>query len=317
MRLIKGYKDKMKEYTYKKVAVIMGGSSSEREISLISGAAVLESLIKSGFNAYKFDPSEKSLCALLDDDFDCAVIMLHGIGGEDGVIQGALEALKIPYTGSSVMASAIAMDKYRTKLIWQSCGVPTPNSQYINSKTFNEHSFVLALDLPVVVKPANGGSTVGLSKVYNIEDLQKAITVAFKYDSTIIIEEMIIGEEFTITVFDSKVYPLVKIEAPEGEYDYQNKYFTDITKYICPYDLGEAQNRLVENYALIAYEAIGASGICRLDFMIDKNQQIYFLELNTIPGMTSHSLVPMAFKSRGYSFDDLCLQMLADAKLHI
>jgi D-alanine-D-alanine ligase len=307
----------MKNYhKYNKVAVMMGGSSSERDISLISGQAVLESLIKSGVNAFKFDPSESSLYELQEDGFDCAVIMLHGTGGEDGVLQGALESLKIPYTGSGVMASAIAMDKYRTKLIWQSTGVPTPNSQYVDKRAFNEKYFELSLDLPVVVKPVNGGSTVGLSKVYNIEELQKAIALAFHYDNAVLIEELIIGEEFTITLFNSKVYPIVKIEAPDGEYDYQNKYFTDVTKYICPYDLGYAQNNLVEGYALTAYESIGASGVCRLDFMIDKNQKVYFLELNTIPGMTSHSLVPMAFKARGCNFDELCLLMLNDAKLY-
>ena len=302
---------------YKKVAVIMGGMSHEREISLISGNAVLESLLKSGVNACKFDPTETKLCDLPLLGFDCAVIMLHGRGGEDGTIQGALEFMGIPYTGSRTVASSIAMDKYRTKLIWQAGNIPTPCYQYITKGKFNAHQFNLQLDVPVVVKPVNEGSTVGLSKVYDVEELNKAITLAFEYDDEVLIEEMVIGDEFTITVCDSKHYPLVKIEAPEGEYNYQNKYFTDDTKYICPYDLGHELNHEIEELSVKAYELIGANGVARIDFMLDKNKKIYFLELNTIPGMTGHSLVPMAYRASGVNFDDLCLQMLAGATLHL
>lgn len=300
---------------YKKVAVIMGGNSGEREVSLLSGNAVLESLKKSGINAFKFDTKESKICKLIEDGFDSAVIMLHGRGGEDGSIQGALEIMGIPYTGSGVMASSLAMDKYRTKLIWQSADIPMAKSQLVTKEMYNKHGFELELDLPVVVKPVREGSTLGLSKVFDYEELDKALAVAFEYDKDVLVEEMIIGDEYTITVFNGKCYPLIKIEAPMGEYDYQHKYFSDETKYICPCEIAGELNRQIEDYAIKAYELLGATGVARIDFMLDKNNGIYFLELNTIPGMTGHSLVPMAFKAKGFSFDELCLQMLDDAKL--
>jgi D-alanine-D-alanine ligase len=297
---------------YGKVAVLMGGDSSEREISLISGNAVLASLIKSGVDAHAFDPSTRPLQDLCANGFVRVVLMTHGPRGEDGTLQGALEYLKIPYSGSGVMASAIAMDKYRTKLIWQGLGIPVARSQYINKKA--RTSFKLELSLPVVVKPVNGGSTIGLTFVTKMEQLSDAINLAFTYSEAVLVEKMIIGPEYTITISDGVVYPIIQIVAPQGNYDYQNKYFTDVTKYICPIDLGELQ-AVVEDYAIKAYDAIGARGVARLDFMINEKNEVFFLEINTLPGMTSHSLAPMAYNDKGINFDALCLEILNGARL--
>lgn len=299
---------------YGKVAVLMGGNTPEREISLISGRAILESLQKSGIDAYAFDPAEKPLQNLQSDGYARAFVIIHGKGGEDGKLQGALEYLGIPYTGSGVMASSIGMDKHRTKLIWQSIGIPMAKSQYLEKTGYKQGDFKLQVKLPVVVKPVDDGSTLGLSKVYDENQLYQAIDFAFQNSERVLIEEMIVGDEYTITVFDGKVYPVVKIEAPEGEYDYQNKYFTDDTKYICPYDLGALQQK-INDWALAGYNAIGASGVARLDFMVDKENNVYFLEINTLPGMTNHSLVPMSLAAAGYSFDQLCLMILDGASI--
>lgn len=300
--------------TYGKVAVIMGGTSAEREVSLISGEAVLASLLKSGVDAYRFDPKEQPLMNLLKHKFNRAFLVTHGKRGEDGILQGALEYLRIPYTGSGVLASSLAMDKYRTKLIWQTLGIPLAKSQYLTKALYNPVAFKLNVSLPAVVKPVCEGSTLGLSKVYKEEEVHTAIMKAFNNDQALLIEEMIVGDEFTVTVCDGKVYPVVKIEAPQGEYDYQNKYFTDTTHYLCPYDLG-ALHQSIETYALLGYNAVGAKGVARLDFMIDKNNQIYFLEINTLPGMTGHSLAPIAFNATGVDFDQLCLMILDGASL--
>lgn len=299
---------------YGKVAVLMGGNTPEREISLISGRAILESLQKSGIDAYAFDPAEKPLQHLQSDGYARAFVIIHGKGGEDGKLQGALEYLGIPYTGSGVMASSIGMDKHRTKLIWQSIGIPMAKSQYLEKTGYKQGDFKLQVKLPVVVKPVDDGSTLGLSKVYDENQLYQAIDFAFQNSERVLIEEMIVGDEYTITVFDRKVYPVVKIEAPEGEYDYQNKYFTDDTKYTCPYDLGALQQK-INDWALAGYNAIGASGVARLDFMIDIDNSVYFLEINTLPGMTNHSLVPMSLAAAGYSFDQLCLMILDGASI--
>ena len=297
---------------YGKVAVVMGGESSEREVSLISGNAVLTSLIKSGVDAYGFDPKVTPISDLATNGYARAVLMTHGTRGEDGTLQGALEYLKIPYTGSGVMASAIAMDKYRTKLIWQAIGIPVASSQYLQKSSYS--NFKLELSLPVVVKPVDAGSTIGLSFVTKIEQLNDAINLAFEYDNAVLIEKMVIGREFTITVCDGVVYPVIEIIAPQGNYDYQNKYFTDNTKYICPIDLGQLQSSIEAN-ALKAYNAIGARGVTRLDFMLNEANEVFFLEINTLPGMTGHSLVPMAYKAKNIDFDGLCLSILDSARL--
>ena len=299
---------------YGKVAVVMGGDSSEREVSLMGGNAILQALLDSGVDAHKFDPKEHPIYKLKEDGYDLAFLNTHGKHGEDGTLQGALEYLQIPYTGSGVLASSVSMDKYRTKLIWQAFGIPMPRGQHVQNEKFNYNEFKLEFDLPVIVKPSCGGSTVGLSKVYNLNELEAAINLAFLYDNAALIEEFIFGDEYTITVNEDKAYPIVKIEAPENNYDYEHKYFSDDTVYICPYDLGEVQP-VVEKYARLGYEALGARGVARLDFMIDKNNKIYFLELNTLPGMTGHSLVPMAFKAAGIDFAELCLHILDGANL--
>lgn len=297
---------------YGRVAVVMGGDGPEREVSLISGKRVLESLQKSGINAYAFDPKVRPIHELITDRADIAFLVTHGKRGEDGLLQGALEYLGIPYTNSGVLASSLSMDKYRTKLIWRNFAIPLALDQYITKD--RRQNFKLELNLPVVVKPVHDGSTLGLSKVYKSEDLETAIDLAFQNDHEVLIEEMIIGEEFTITICDGEILPVIKIEAPDGDYDYNNKYFSDETNYICPYDLGELKAE-VENLALLAYQAVGARGVARLDFMLDKNKKVYFLEINTIPGMTPHSLVPMAFAATGVGFDEMCLYLLGGARL--
>lgn len=299
---------------YGKVAVIMGGAGPEREVSLMSGEKVLASLLKSGVDAYAFDPKNTSICNLLTDKFDRAFLVTHGKLGEDGLLQGALEYLKIPYTHSGVLASSLAMDKYRTKLIWRAYGIPMAKDQLLRKNEYSSADFKLELNLPVIVKPVHEGSTIGLSKVYKEEDLAKAIKLAFADDTDILIEEMVIGDEFTLSVCDGMVLPAIKIEAPGGEYDYQNKYFTDTTRYICPTDLGDLHDQ-INAWAFCGYKAVGARGVARLDFMISEKKQVYFLEINTIPGMTPHSLVPMAFAANGIDFDQLCLLILDGAKL--
>jgi D-alanine-D-alanine ligase len=298
---------------YGKVAVLMGGWSKESEVSMISGNAVLESLVKSGVDAHAFDPAKQPICELKQQGFDRAVLMTHGKVGEDGILQGALEYLKIPYTGSGVLASALSMDKQRTKLIWSTYGIPMPKGVCLDKPDVSliKEKF----NLPIIIKPVHEGSTLGLSKVYTWDDLGRAFETAFENDTVVLVEEMIIGSEFSITVCDGVVYPSVKIEAPDGHYDYQNKYFTDDTVYICPYPLEEKLEIKIREYAKIGYAAVGARGVARLDFMLDKNNQPYFLEINTLPGMTSHSLSPQSFKAAGVSFDGLCLKILDGASL--
>jgi|SRR6185437_5700978 len=298
---------------YGKVAVLMGGWSKEVEISLISGNAVLESLIRSGVDAHPFDPAKQSVFELKQLGFSKAVLMTHGIVGEDGILQGALEYLQIPYTGSGVLASSLSMDKHRTKLVWSTYGIPMPKG--LELKTPDTQLVKENFNLPIIIKPVHEGSTLGLSKVYKWEELPLALEIAFKSDKVVLVEEMIVGSEFSITVCDGEVYPAVKIEAPAGEYDYQNKYFTDDTVYICPYPLEDTLEQQIKSYAKIGYNAVGARGVARLDFMLDKNNKPYFLEINTLPGMTGHSLSPQSFKAAGISFDQLCLQILDGASL--
>lgn len=299
---------------YGRVAVLMGGDTTEREVSFMSGKAILASLIKSGVDAYAFDPKEEPLENLKQHGCDRAFVIIHGKNGEDGKLQGALEYLKIPYTGSGVMASSIGMDKYRTKLIWQTLGIPVARSQFVEKAHYNPAIFKLDLQLPVIVKPADDGSSLGFSRVLKAEDLAKAIERGFEKSNKILIEEMIIGDEYTIIMMDGKVYPIIKIEAPDGEYDFEHKYYSDDTKYLCNYDLGELTPQ-IEKWALDGYNAIGAEGVARSDFMIDKNGNVYFLEINTLPGMTGHSLVPQSFAAVGVNFDQLCLMILDGAGL--
>lgn len=295
-----------------KVAVLMGGRSAEREISLKSGAMVLGALKRSGIDAHAFDPRDLGLEQLLAQHFDRVFIALHGRFGEDGTVQGALEYLGIPYTGSGVMASALAMDKWRTKLLWQAAGIPTPQYELL-SQDSDFAGVGERLGLPLMVKPAREGSSIGMSKVTSIEKIAAAFELAAQYDQTIIAERFIQGVELTAAVLDGEPLPLIRLETPRVFYDYQAKYFADDTRYICPCGLPQSQERAVQNQALAAFRLLGCSGWGRVDLMLDADGSPYFLEVNTIPGMTDHSLVPMAARARGLSFEDLVIRILESA----
>ena len=293
-----------------KVAVLFGGASNEREISIMSGTGVLKALQAKGVDAHAFDPSVRDLADLKREGYARCFIALHGRGGEDGTIQGALEVLGVPYTGSGVMGSAIGMDKWRTKMIWLANGLPTPRYRILQG---DEDSTEVARDLglPLIVKPANEGSTLGLTKVTNPTRLPAAFEMAAKqYKDIALAEQFIDGPEYTAAVLGDVVLPLIKIEAPEGKYDYQNKYFTDDTRYLCPCGLPKEPEEDLKALVHKAFRLVGCSGWGRVDFMMDKKGNPWLLEVNTSPGMTSHSLVPMAAKAAGMSYEDLCVRIL-------
>jgi D-alanine-D-alanine ligase len=295
-----------------KVAVLLGGRSAEREISLLSGNAVLAAFKRQGVDAHAFDPAERPLEDLKREGFGRAHIALHGRYGEDGTVQGALELLGIPYTGSGVMASALAMDKWRTKLIWQAVGIPTP--RYALLEAGSDYAAVAKeLGLPLIVKPVREGSTIGLSKVTEAEGLSEAYALAVKSDALVLAEEFIEGTELTAAILGDTPLPLVRIQPP-GLYDYQAKYFSDETQYFCPSGLPATQEKTVRELALKAYRIIGCHGWGRVDVMLSKDGRPSFLEVNTSPGMTGHSLVPMAAKQAGLSFDALCLKILETSR---
>lgn len=298
-----------------KVAVIMGGESDEREISLLSGNAVLASLLKSGVNAFGFDPKYESVNRLKEWEFDRAFIALHGKGGEDGSMQGALECFKIPYTGSGVTASAIGMNKLYTKIIWDSINIPTPKYQVISKSDFLEFGFELKLNLPIIIKPLCNGSTIGISKVFESSEVHEKLQLLFNTYEELLVEELIIGSEYAVPILDNEIFPFVQVSY-EKDFDYQTKYFTDKAIYTCPYDFGDNHEKIC-NVILNAYKILGARSVARIDFMLDKNSNLYLLEINTIPGMTSHSFVPLSFMNRGYNFDKLCLMMLERATLGV
>lgn len=296
-----------------KVAVLMGGRSAEREISLLSGGGVLQALRSKGIDAHAFDPAQRDLFDLRAEGFERCFIALHGRGGEDGTLQGALEALGIPYTGSGVMGSAIAMDKWRSKMIWLASGLPTPRYRILGP---NEDWEAVAkdLDLPLIVKPANEGSTLGLTKVARASELKDAYELAAsKYRDIALAEQFIDGPEYTVSILGETALPLIRIEAPQGNYDYQNKYFSDETKYHCPCGLSPEREKPLQELALAAFRLIGCSGWGRVDIMLDRGARPYLLEANTAPGMTGHSLVPMAARAVGISYEDLCVKILEGA----
>jgi D-alanine-D-alanine ligase len=297
-----------------KVAVLMGGPSAEREISFLSGNAVLKALVEKGVDAHAFDPAERDLWALKQERFDRAFIALHGRFGEDGTVQGALETLKIPYTGSGVMASALAMDKWRTKLVWQATGIPTPRYQVVTAMT-DWMRLVAELGLPLIVKPARVGSSIGITKVATVDgdELALAYGEAAKHDNLVLIEELVVGTELTVGILAGRALPAIRIEAPQGNYDYHHKYFSDATKYFCPSGLPAAKEREIEAASLAAFDIVGCSGWGRLDLILRADGSYSFLEVNTSPGMTGHSLVPMAAKQAGIPFADLCLAILRGA----
>jgi len=297
-----------------KVAVLLGGPSAEREISLMSGNGVLRALHDRNVDAYAFDPAERELFDLKREGFQRAFIALHGRYGEDGTVQGALETLKIPYTGSGVMASALSMDKWRTKLIWLACAIPTPRYALIDANS--DWSKVAAeVGLPLIVKPAHEGSTIGLTKVSTVNDLPAAYALAAKYDALVLAEEFIEGQELTASILGHHALPLVRIEAPQGNYDYHNKYFTDDTKYHCPSGVRADTEAAIKDAALKAFRVLGCSGWGRADLMLKSDGSFSFLEMNTSPGMTGHSLVPIAAKAVGLAYPDLCVKILEMAAL--
>jgi D-alanine-D-alanine ligase len=290
----------------------MGGRSAEREISLKSGTMVLNALKKSGVDAHAFDPRDHGLEALKAQRFDRAFIALHGRFGEDGTVQGALEYLGIPYTGSGVMASALAMDKWRTKLLWRAVGLPTPNCELIGART-ESTGLAARLGLPLMVKPAREGSSIGMSKVTTIEKIAPAYELAARYDDVVIAERFVEGVELTAAILGDAPLPLIRLETPREFYDYEAKYFADDTRYICPCGLPAEQERSVQRMALEAFRILGCSGWGRVDAMLDRDGKLQLLEVNTIPGMTDHSLVPMAARAKGMSFEDLCVRILESA----
>jgi D-alanine-D-alanine ligase len=300
--------------SFGRVAVLMGGPSSEREISLLSGNAVLNALRERGVDAYAFDPAERSLFDLQRERFQRVFIALHGRFGEDGTVQGALETMHIPYTGSGVMASALSMDKWRTKLIWQAVKIPTPKTVVVDDDS-DLDKVVAKLGLPLVVKPVHEGSSIGLTKVNVAHELSAAYALAAKYDKYVLAEEFVAGQEFTAALLGDSALPLVRIEAPQGNYDYQNKYFTDDTKYYCPSGVGAEKEAEIQRLSVKAFRVLGCHGWGRADLILRPDGTFSFLEMNTSPGMTGHSLVPIAARQAGMSFADLCLRILAEARV--
>jgi D-alanine-D-alanine ligase len=301
--------------SFGKVAVLMGGKSAEREISLMSGNGVLKALRSKGVDAHAFDPAQRDIFDLKREGFARCFIALHGRGGEDGTIQGALEFLGVPYTGSGVMGSAIGMDKWRTKMVWIANGLPTPRFRILREKE-NWGSVARELKLPLIVKPANEGSTLGLTKVTAVKQLPAAYELAAKkYNDIALAEQFIDGPEYTASVLGDEALPLIRIEAPKGNYDYQNKYFTDDTKYHCPSGLPAKKEGELKALTLRAFRAVGCRGWGRVDIMLDKKKKPWLLEVNTSPGMTGHSLVPMAAKAVGIPYEDLCVRILEMARV--
>lgn len=302
-----------------KVAVLMGGFSAEREVSLMSGNGVLQALLSQGVDAYAFDPAERDLGELRRDGFERAFITLHGRFGEDGTVQGALELMGIPYTGPGVLASSVAMDKVMTKRIWRAEGLPTPDWRQVSSAEETVAAFQ-ALGSPMIVKPAREGSTIGLTKVTDAAQCAQAYALAAQHDPEVLCEQFISGDEVTCPVLgtgaSARSLPVIHIVAPGGNYDYQNKYFTDDTRYIVPCDLPAGEEPVIQALVLKAYRTLGCRGWARADVMIDAaTRKPYLLEINTSPGMTGHSLVPMSARATGMSYETLCLHVLASASL--
>lgn len=300
-------------HSFGKVAVMLGGKSAEREVSLKSGAAVLAALRASGVDAHPFDPAEKPLEQLHVDGFARVFIALHGRGGEDGTLQGALDWLGIPYTGSGVLASALAMDKWRAKLVWQAAGLPVPEFAVLTEQS-DFAAVEQKLGLPCFVKPANEGSSIGISKVKQAGELRAAYREAAKYDSCVIAERCLSGGEFTVGILAGTALPVIRIVPATEFYDYDAKYLRDDTQYRIPCGLGEAEERAMQDLALAAFDALGGRGWGRVDILLDAQGRPSCLEANTAPGMTDHSLVPMAARAAGVEFPQLVLKILAEAR---
>lgn len=296
-----------------KIAVLLGGTSAEREVSLNSGTAVLNALRKQGYDAHPIDPKTFPVATLKEQGFDRVFNILHGRGGEDGTMQGLLEQIGIPYTGCGVMASALTMDKMRTKMLWKAFGLPIAEMEIVtveNRATLNPELVVKKLGLPLMVKPSLEGSSVGLTKVKTMDELESAVDFALKFDRTVLIEEWLAGDEFTVPVLDGEVLPSIKI-VPEGEfYDYDAKYISDNTQYFCPAGLSDACEQELRRLVKQAYDVVGCRGWSRIDVMADAEGKFRLVEVNTNPGMTSHSLFPKSAATVGYSFEQLVEKIL-------
>jgi len=308
-----------------KVGVLFGGRSAEREVSLMSGQGVLAALQAKGVDAHGFDPAQRGLAELAAEKFDRVFIALHGRYGEDGTLQGALEQLGIPYTGPGVMASAIAMDKVMTKRIWLAHDLPTPAFRVLDAYAFSREDLRNVPDelgLPLMLKAPHEGSTIGISKVMGYSDMQDGFALCAKYDDVVLAEQFISGRELTVPVLgrgrDAHALPVIEIRAPEGNYDYQNKYFGEETKYLCPAPLDAALTQRIQQIAVRAFNALGCRGWSRVDFMLRAaDDEPFLLEINTSPGMTGHSLVPMSARATGMSYEDLCVTILRAAALDL
>ena len=306
--------------TFGKVGVLYGGRSAEREVSIMSGTGVHAALCGQGVNAHLFDTGSGSLTDLAAQQFDRLFIALHGRYGEDGTLQGALELLGIPYTGSGPMASSLAMDKIMTKRVWLEAGLPTPGYRALTDA--NEvNAAALALGLPLMMKAPHEGSTLGIVKATEATELTNAYKVAAQYDEVVLAEQFVAGRELTVALLgrgkDARALPVIEIVAPQGNYDYQHKYFSDDTQYLCPAPLEQTLATEIAEISVRAYRALGCEGWGRADLMLDQNNRPWLLEMNTSPGMTGHSLVPMAAKAIGMSYPELCMQILKDARCKI
>ncbi len=290
-----------------KVAVLMGGDSNERAVSLLSGEAVLHALKRLGINAEAFDPSSRDINEI--QSYNRAFIALHGRGGEDGSMQAFLKSKNIAYTGSDSLSSAIGMDKLKTKLLWRSLNISTPDFLQVTEKTSYEE-IISAIGVPFFIKPSNEGSSIGIDKIKNEKQYQDAFLKTSKIDANVIVEKFVDGEEFTVAIVNDKTLPVIKIKPSNEFYDYQAKYIKDDTQYICPSGIEKQKEVSISKEALQAFKIIGCSSWGRVDFMMDKQGRHYFIEVNTSPGMTSHSLVPMAAKEAGINFDQLVLEIL-------
>ena len=303
----------MKPLKQQKIAVLMGGTSAEREVSLNSGNAVLNALRTQGYDAHPVDPKEVSVLELKQQGFERVFNILHGRGGEDGIIQGALEQIGLPYTGCDVMTSALTMDKMRTKMLWKGFGLPIAEMEIVtkeNVTELNPSKIVERLGLPLMVKPSREGSSVGLTKVNAVEELTAAVETALECDYTVLIEEWLSGVEMTVPVLDNQVLPAVQI-IPDGEfYDYHAKYISDNTQYICPAPLSKAREEELHRLVKAAYDAVGCRGWSRIDVMTDSKGEFRLVEVNTTPGMTSHSLFPKSAATVGYTFEQLVERIL-------
>ena len=297
-----------------KVAVMFGGTSAEREVSLKSGAAVLKALQAQGIDAHAFDPKEQPLSALETQAFDRVFIVLHGRGGEDGTMQGALQLHDMPYTGSGVLGSALAMDKIRCKFLFSAHGLPTAPFRVAQKGDDIDYAAMLAqLNGKVMVKPANEGSSIGMSAATTAAELEQALALAFEYDDAVLVEQWINGREFTVSMLDGQALPVIEMRTPRAFYDYEAKYQSNSTEYLCPAPISAEQTASLQQSAMAAFKAVGASGWGRVDAMLDSDGHFRLLEVNTVPGMTEKSLVPMAARAAGYSFEQLVAKILEQA----